>query len=335
MHIKYLLPCFALCACPLAWADHPLGGLGLGTAGPITTISATTLPKGKWAASFQVEHIAFDEISDARLLELGAQGIDAHALNSTTIPSLRLAYGFTDDFSIGIKLPYVVRRDIREAHSHQHEDGDVEIELHRLGDAKGMGDLTVLGQYRFLNDPALALEAASLVGVKAPTGQTTKTTALGGRFETDHQPGSGSWDGLLGAAVSKRLGALALDASVLYTIAGDGSQDTNLGDRLNYSLAASYRLASAHEHAAAAASHSHLAWDLVLELNGEHSQKQEVAGQKDPNSGGNVVYLSPGVRLSGDSWSAFLSFGKPIARNLSGVQHEPDYRVVAGVALGF
>ena len=335
MRFKIAFPLAALAVSPPVLADHPLGGLGLGTAGPITTIAATTLPRGKWAAAVQVEHIAFEEISDARLVELGTQGIEAHALKEATVPSLRLAYGVTDDFTIGLKLPYVIRRDIREAHSHEHEDGDVEVELHKLGDSEGLGDLTLVGQYRFLNLPGQALEAAVLGGVETPTGQTGEATALGGSFETDHQPGSGSWDVLLGAALSKRFGALSLDASLHYTFAGDGSQDTNLGDRLNYNLAASYRLGADHQHSGGAASHSHTSWDLVLELNGEHSQKQEIAGQSDPNSGGNVIYLSPGVRVSGESWSMYLSYGQPIVLDLNGVQDEPEYRLVAGVAIGF
>jgi hypothetical protein len=140
---------------------------------------------------------------------------------------------------------------------------------------------------------------------------------------------------LLGAALSKRFGALSLDASLHYTFAGDGSQDTNLGDRLNYNLAASYRPGADHQHSDGAASHSHTSWALVLELNGEHSQQQEIAGQSDPISGGNVVYLSPGVRVSGESWSMYLSYGQPIVLDLNGVQAEPEYRLVAGVAIGF
>jgi hypothetical protein len=36
------------------------------------------------------------------------------------------------------------------------------------------------------------------------------------------------------------------------------------------------------------------ALDLVLELNGEWHDHQRIAGVNDPNSGGNVVFLSPG-----------------------------------------
>jgi hypothetical protein len=320
-----------LFACSTAFADHPLGGLGLGTAGPITTISAGTLPKGKFAAAYQIEHLAFKEFSDAQLDAFGAQGLEVHSLKSTTIQSLRLAWGVTDDLTVGVKLPYVNRKNLREVHV--HEDGDPP-ELHVLGDSKGLGDVTLLGQYRFMKGGAT--EAAALLGIKAPTGKTDRTNALGETFEAEHLPGSGSWDGLLGAALTHRIGAASIDANLLYTIAGDGTQDTRLGDRLAYNLGLSYRIAGgAHDHAPGTAGHAHLSWDLILELNGERQEKVEVAGVRDPNSGGNVLYASPGLRLSGEGWSAFASWGKPIVKSLHGVQHDPDYRVVAGIAIGF
>ena len=55
----------------------------------------------------------------------------------------------------------------------------------------------------------------------------------------------------------------------------------------------------------------------------------------DANSGGNVVYLSPGLRLSYERWSGFASLGVPIVNDLNGVQAEPDWRVLTGVAINF
>lgn len=331
MRIQHLATvALASLASAQALADHAMGGLGLGTAGPITTISASTLPKAKFAASYQVEHIAFKEFSDEQLGDFALQGIELHSLKSNTTHSLRLAYGATDDLTVGLKLPYVTRRNVREAHFHEDEG---ELELHRLGDSEGLGDLTALGQYRFMNSGGT--EAAVLFGVKAPTGKTDRSTARGGTFEAEHLPGSGSWDGLLGAALSKHLGPLSIDASLLYTLAGDGTQQTNLGDRVTYNLALSYRLGGAHEHAPGSAEHAHFSWDLVFELNGERQQKTDIAGVRDPNSGGNLIFASPGIRFSGEGWSAFASYGRPIVESLNGIQHEPDYRLVAGVAVGF
>ena len=47
--------------------------------------------------------------------------------------------------------------------------------------------------------------------------------------------------------------------------------------------------------------------DAVLELNGEWQAKQTISGETDPNSGGNVVFLSPGVRVASNRWSGFVS----------------------------
>jgi hypothetical protein len=73
----------------------------------------------------------------------------------------------------------------------------------------------------------------------------------------------------------------------------------------------------------------------VFELNGEWQARQEIAGVTDPNSGGNVVLVSPGIRLSHDKWSSFISVGIPIVNDLNGVQAEPAWRILTGVAVNF
>jgi hypothetical protein len=60
-----------------------------------------------------------------------------------------------------------------------------------------------------------------------------------------------------------------------------------------------------------------------------------IGGVKDANSGGNVVYLSPGLRLSLDKWSGFVSVGMPVLNHLYGTQAEPDWRLITGVAVSF
>lgn len=73
----------------------------------------------------------------------------------------------------------------------------------------------------------------------------------------------------------------------------------------------------------------------MLELNGEWHARQSMGGVLDVNSGGTVVYLAPGLRVSGDRWSTFLSVDTPIVRNLYGIQSEPDYRIVTGIGVSF
>jgi len=328
------LPGTLAAAASLAWsaaahADHPAVGLAGSGAGPIATIPATPLPQGATAVGLWVEYVKTKRLSDEELQSRAARGIDAHSTDYLFSPSLIAAYGVTDDFTLGLRLPHVDRANIREA----DEAGTV----NKRGDSTGVGDLTVLGRYRFANERSY--QAAALFGVKAPTGETGRVDRQGERFETEHQPGSGSWDPMLGFALTRRLGeASSLDASLLYTIATKGAQDTKLGDRASYNLAISYRLGGEgdHHHGDSSASHSHGGWDAVLELNGDWEGKQAVGGITDPESGGNVVYLSPGLRFASSSgWSAYASFGVPIIQHIRLSHGERDYRLISGVSWAF
>jgi hypothetical protein len=344
-----------------AFAHHPSGVSSTGGAGPIATISATTLEQGHGSAGIFFEMVKVNPFSDAQLVSFAGQHVHAHSLDAILAPALVVAYGVTSDLTVSARLPFIVRKDIREGH-HHHHDGEAINEVANRGDSDGLGDLTLLGQYRFFNNRATRTEAALLFGVKAPTGDTGVTDNGGERFEAEFQPGSGSWDGLLGLAFTRRMGQLSFDANVLYQFVTEGTQATDLGDRFLYNAALSYRVmggtagtgrmnlgalpepmyhggpkrrSAQHTHAEPASAPSGPALDLVLEINGEWHAKQEIAGVKDENSGGSVVYLSPGARLSFDKWSSFASVGIPVINEVNGVQSKPDWRLMTGVALNF
>lgn len=322
---------------PPARADHPTVGLGAGGSGPIVTVSAIPLEAGRLAVDLRQELIHFAEFSDAELLRFAEEEREVHSLGWLLSTSLGLAYGLSDDLTAGLRLPYLYRQGIREAHHEEAGAGPPTVEDH--GDPAGIGDLTLFGEYRFLHRPDAGLHAALLVGLKTPTGVDNRSTGEGARFEAEHQPGSGSWDPLLGVAVTRQQERISVDANLLYTLATEGAQSTDLGDALLYNLALSWRLPEAgHGHGGGAShsSHSHLALDLILEANGEFRAKEEVAGVKDPNTGGNLLYLSPGVRLSGrDGLSAALSCGVQVFEDLNGAQSEPEFRTLLSVAAGF
>lgn len=223
----------ALLVATPAFAHHPSGAGSATGAGPIVTIPGTTLEKGHSSAAVVFEMIRFDALSDT---ELSVPG-HPHSLDAILAPSLLYSYGITNDLTLTLRLPFVRRTDIREGHLHNGVP-----ELHQLGDSAGVGDLGLLAQYRFLNNRATRTEAAFLLGVELPTGDTSVNTAEGGRFETEFQPGSGSTDGLFGLAFTKRIGSWSFDANVLYVLATQGAQKTDLGDRFQYNAAVSYRL---------------------------------------------------------------------------------------------
>jgi hypothetical protein len=322
-----------------AFAHHPSGASPTGGAGPIATISATTLDKGQSVAGIVVEVISLDPLAPE---QMGGHP-HPHSLEGIFATSLVYAYGITDDLTLSLRLPFVRRTDILDAHEGA------------LGDAAGVGDLSVLGQYRFYHNRASQTEAALLLGATLPTGETGANSAVGEPFEAEFQPGSGAWSGSLGLAFTKRSGAWSFDTNVLYQFTGKGVQDVDLGDRFLYNAAISYRISgfggstgrmnaglpepmyhggpkTKHHHHEEPPAPKGPALDLVLELNGEWHDRQSGEGL---HSGGNTVYLSPGLRLSIDKWSGFVSVGVPIVNDLNGIQPEPEWRVLTGVGVNF
>jgi hypothetical protein len=84
-----------------------------------------------------------------------------------------------------------------------------------------------------------------------------------------------------------------------------------------------------------AAPHRHVALDALLEINGEWHDKQRTAGVTDPNSGGNTIFISPGLRLTVENWSSYVLVGIPVLNDYNGMQATPTWRVLAGVSAVF
>ena len=350
------LGCTCLLMAPIVVADHPTLGIQQDAAGSITTLSAVTLPKGATMLGFELQYVSNYEIADADLLHYAEDGEEVHSVAAINNLSLNAAWGLTDDLTVGFNLPKVTRTNIREGAHHiadaghdeheasgqeehgEHTPDDVQ-EISQLGDASGLGDLTIYGQYRFIGANDTRLHASTLLGLKAPTGTTDIVSNEGHRFESEHQPGSGSWDVLAGLAVTRQWTGVTFDSNILYSFAGDGSQDSNLGDVFNYNIALSHRLGHSDNHGDGVA-HQHNAgpgnsWDIAIEINGEWRDYVAVAGERQTHTGGNLVYLSPSVRFSsGKGWGAYVSMGLPIIENLNGIQSDPKFRLFAGVSIG-
>ena len=316
-----------------ASADHASVGLGGGAGSPIYTESAITLPAGRWSASLRSEYNNFSRIANPQLANS-----ELHSVDTLLSTALGLSYGLTDDLTLGLRLPYIQRQNVREADHHVYDHGagahGHANRILNLGDPEGLGDATLFGEYRFLRSSDQQTHLAALFGVKLPTGETRRKHA-GERLETGFQPGSGSTDGLLGVAATHLSGALSYDASLLYSVVTTGAQHTDVGDVLSYNLATSYRLGGERPANPYDLAQPH-AWDLILEFNGEHRDREQTHGQREENSGGNIVYLSPGVRyLNKTGWGLALSLGVPMIENFNGTQAEPDYRVLSSLNVAF
>lgn len=338
----------AFAASPPAFAHGDEGGGG-----------GTILPSGTTRVTFGYDFVRFNGISDATLTALAIQGVEeVHSLKTISVPSVTIGYGLTTDLTLAMRLPYLHNQDIRET------DLGPPPGVNDRGPVNGIGDASVTATYRFWHDESRGLEAALILGLKAPTGKTNDVDVSGEEFETEHQPGSGSWDGIFGASVSRELGPMTFSGNVLYGLSGEGSRDTTLGDRLSYGVAVSYRIwergdhggglepmklggrfdgmmhhgGPGHEAAEPHEAHDHhngTTVEVSLGLNGDWLGEQDVAGELDGNTGGNVLYVTPGIKLTVDKWAGFVNFGVPVACDLNGIQPDPDWRLSTGVSVDF
>ncbi len=342
---KKILVAHAILLVPLSsLADHAALQIDGGPGSAITTMGAETLPKGQQTLALQYQYLDLDELSDQELLD---SEDSLHSVNAFSQASIGYSVGITDRFTLSVALPYVSRDGFREeSHDHEDEDDHHDEETPQPdgevidSNISGWGDVSMLGRFALHTDKPAKRYYALLAGLKAPTGNTNEKLSDGEKAEVDHQPGSGSWDPLLGVAYSNSLSAQwSVSSNLLYHLTTEGERETTIGDNLLYNAAVLWSPASqSHRHShhdAASNHHTEQAWQYVLELNGEWHDKTEIDGSQDDNTGGDVIFASAGLRWSYGDWGTHLSVGTPLYKNLNGEQSEPDWQLSAGVSIAF
>jgi Putative MetA-pathway of phenol degradation len=325
----------ALAASP-ALADH-MGPSGFGSGGGLGILSPDTLDEGHAGLGLRFVYTRPERRSDPQLEALSELGVDAHNTDYNLNAAVGAAYGITHDLTVSAELPYLRRDNLRAA-----EHGAVE----HLGGVSGVGDLSLLAKYRLAHGEHGGV--ALIGGIKVPTGSTHKTSPGGERLETEHQPGTGSWDPIFGLAAGTRAGPFAVSASLLYQLSTKGAQRTRLGDRLQSGIALSHRFGEPesahresinHHHGDELDEHSgvhHASWDAFAELIGEWEGRQKIGGEVEEESGGKTLWLAPGARFnSASGLSLAASFGVPLWQRIRKSHPDNDYRLTLSLGKAF
>jgi hypothetical protein len=338
---RALLLCTTLCFASPALADH-VGPSGFGSGGGSSVFSPDTLDEGHGAAGLRLSYTQPEQRSDAELAALAGQHVHAHNADYNLITTLGVAYGITHHLTLAAELPYVRRDDLREG-THVHSGGVAVNGVEQLGSIASIGDMSLLAKYRFGGSERTGF--ALIGGIKLPTGSTHKRSLEGERLETEHQPGTGSWDPIVGASASTPLGLVTLTASALYQFTNGGAQHTRLGDRLQGGAALSHRFGAAPHGRVDSHNHHHgdeldedheerrASWDLFVELAGEWEGRQTIAGEVEAASGGEWAYVAPGVRFNAaPGWSASAALALPVWQRIR--DSHPDNRFRLMLSLG-
>jgi len=329
-----------------ALADH-MGPSGLGSGSGLAVFSPDTLDEGHGGIGLRLVYTRPEHRSDAELEDLAGDHIHAHNTDYNLNASAGIAYGVTHELTLSAELPYIRRDDLREG-EHSHSGGGAVNTVEQLGTVAGIGDLDLLAKYRLTGEEGLRF--AIVGGIKVPTGSTHKRDLEGERLETEHQPGTGSWDPIAGASAAIKAGAIQLTASALYQFSGKGAQDTRLGDRFQGGISISHHFGPAapdhhddgeehgrhdHEHQHAP-EHGHDSWDAFLELGGEWEGRQEIAGEVEQASGGSWLYAAPGVRFnSASGWSAGGAIAIPVRQRIRDTHPDNRFRLMISLGKAF
>jgi Putative MetA-pathway of phenol degradation len=287
-----------------ALADHGPGTSGSG----FTTLSAEILKPGRFSSSVQTDWTEFDVPAGK------PEGVDL--LDRSCLTTFNMSYGIIENVQLGLTYGYYAAEGNRE-----YEKGD---EL--IFDPDGFTDLWLSGKCRVYQGPIG--QFALLAGMKAPTGDSTLTNSDGEEVEPSATAGTGAWDAQAGVAYTIPLRpSLTLDASAIYTLRGE-RHDYRLGDRLDLGTSLAWHLGDAKG--------TYPQVSLVAEAILRHVQKSEVSGTDDGGTGGTVLFLSPGVKVSfAESMAASLAVQLPVIQNLNGDALETDFRLLAGFSYSF
>jgi hypothetical protein len=297
-----------------AWADHGKGAVGG------HTINPRTLHAEDASADFGFRYQRSERLSDQTLLDGAANGHDVHSVDWLAEFTASASYGITDHLMVSLSIPFEVMSGFRMGED-DPVNGPSVIEANSI---VGLGDMSLLGKYSFV---ASEIEMAVLVGVKMPTGVTDREDNLGDPLEPDHQPGTGSWDPLLGFAAMEQFERFSIGGSLLFRYTTEGRHEFRPGEQLTVALKAEYQIAGMGKFPRVYVS---------LELVEQYTAMDREEDVRNHDTGGSILTLGPGVRIRVNdhvTFSSTISF--PIYQGLYGEQHEEKFEFLFGTGVDF
>jgi len=279
-----LLAAIALLLAPAsAFAHHGGVTLAFGPGSPIETNSPMTLPEGGFVAGLRAEQVEWQKVHNPE------------DKSSFTFFNVNLSYGFTPSLTGTLILPYYIKR----------TDG--------IGENKGLADIKGQLTYGFHYDPGsgFARNSASDLAVSMderpgrtwlalsamlsiPTGNYNQALD-DGSVDPGMQTGFGAPAYTFSLAAARVFGPITLNSELsadFFTARNNGPVSFQFGSELRGNLAGVYELYGN-------TSSDYLSkLDGIVELNYLHLERDKEDGAGQVATGGNILYLSPGVRFS-------------------------------------
>ena len=227
-------------------------------------------------------------------------------IEAYVVPNV-LVYGATSQTTLFGILPYIFKSVERDSGGLREEDR-----------TNGFGDLTfLLRQTVYARDAVQRTSRLGLIGgLEIPVGSEDFS--------------SHSTDFVLGGVYTLQTGRHEFDADLLYKVNTE-ARDLDLGEELQYDLAYELRLFPWQWPERGTPSQLY----AVIEANGRSIERARSNGMELDDTGGTVVFLSPGIQWVTQRVIYEASLQVPVIQNLNGSQVETDFVATAGVRIQF
>jgi len=214
-----------------------------------------------------------------------------------------IGFGVDEKLALFGVVP-IIRRDV--------EIGNTETRM------SGLADTKIFARYQIYrkDGQGTTTRIVPFLGVNLPTGKTGITS-------------DGSTDIFGGLIFTQASTDWNFDGQVRYVANGQKNGFAR-GDEKSLDASIQYRLNSSNETA-----------DVggyifaVLEASIAHSSQNKIAGNSDPNSGGTVAYISPGLQYATKRWIGEAAVRIPVVRDLNGSALRPGIAVIASARFNF
>ena len=153
----------------------------------------------------------------------------------------------------------------------------------------GIGDIVFLTRYSLANQKKGDFAFMEIgAGIKLPTGSTDKSfnTPMGIKKPNQTQPlqnGSGSYDYLVDFGITKFIKNSRIDFNTNYIYTTKGDNEYEFGNQFKFNIGYLRSL-------------NHI-FSWQIELDGIHLDKDEKNGKKVNTTGGNFLYITPGIQF--------------------------------------
>ena len=234
---------------------------------------------------------------------------------------LNFGYAFTDKLAVETLLTWVNQSRIITQFGNKN-----------ITETSGVGDAVILLKYaipEFLGNRTIFSIG---IGAKLPLGDSDILTDQGIQLTADLQPGSGAWDGLGWASVSKGLNvrpSASISGSVTFRLTGVNNSYLNnaasyeFGDEIQTNIGYTDQILFLNT-----------IFNLGLVFKYRKAFRDKIDNQEIPNTGGDWVFLRPEIGVQLTPKIAINSrIELPIYSYVEGTQLTPTIRISTGIIM--